>query len=56
MLISAFSSASLIQRSSSGPRTAPAPLGPIEPRPQVLTRPSQVLQQLSLFGPPGGRR
>jgi hypothetical protein len=56
MLISAFSSAPLIHGSSSGPRTSAAPLGAIAQRPRVLARPPHVPQQLSLFGPPGGRR
>ena len=50
MLTSAFATASLIPRSGAV-RTAPAPLAAVS-RPQVLTRPRAMPQQLSLFGPP----
>jgi hypothetical protein len=55
MLTSAFASTSLISRGS-GPRTAPARLAATAQRPLVLARPPHMPQQLSLFGPPGGRR
>jgi hypothetical protein len=55
MLISTFATAPLIH-GSSGPRSAPAPLGAFAQRPLVLARPPHVSQQLPLFGPPGGRR
>jgi hypothetical protein len=55
MLTSAFVTVPLIGRSGFG-RTSPAPLAAVAQRPRVLARPSQVAQQLSLFGPPGGRR
>jgi hypothetical protein len=55
MLTSAFASASLIPRG--GPYFAtPTPRLDIAQRPSVLARPPHVPQQLSLFGPPGGRR
>lgn len=55
MLTSAFASAPLLPRG--GPYLA-TPTPRIDParRPSVLARPSHVSQQLSLFGPPGGRR
>jgi hypothetical protein len=52
MLTSAFVSAPLIYRTGAV-RTSPAPLAAVAQRPRVLTRPAQVPQQLSLFGPPG---
>jgi hypothetical protein len=55
MLTSAFIAVPLISRGG-GPRTSPAPLGAVAQRPRVLARPPHVPQQLSLFGPPGGRR
>ena len=55
MTTSGFIAISLISRSG-GPRTLPAPLAAVAQRPRVLTRPPHVAQQLSLFGPPGGRR
>ena len=36
-------------------RSAPAPLVSLAQRPSVLARSPRVPQQLSLFGPPGGR-
>jgi hypothetical protein len=55
MLTSAFIAMPLISRGG-GPRMAPAPLASVAQRPLVLARPPHVPQQLSLFGPPGGRR
>jgi hypothetical protein len=52
---SPFVAASLISRSS-GFRTQPAPFAAVAQRPPVLTRAPHGSQQLSLFGPPGGRR
>jgi len=54
MLTPAFATASLIPKSGAV-RTAPAPLDVVH-RPQVLTRPRAMPQQLSLFGPPGAIR
>ncbi|HEY4959127.1 MAG TPA: hypothetical protein VII31_15060 [Caldimonas sp.] len=50
-----FAAASLISRSS-GYHTQPAPLAAIAQRLPVLARAPHMAQQLSLFGPPGGRR
>jgi hypothetical protein len=50
-----FVAASLIARSSSY-RTQPAPLAAVAQRLPVLARSPHMAQQLSLFGPPGGRR
>ena len=55
MPTSAFIAVPLISRGA-GPRTSPAPLAAVAQRPLVLARPPHVPQQLSLFGPPGGRR
>jgi hypothetical protein len=55
MPTSAFIAVPLISRTG-GPRSWPAPLAAVAQRPRVLARPSQMPQQLSLFGPPGGRR
>jgi len=55
MLTSSFASALLIPRG--GPHFAtPTPRLDTDRRPSVLARPPHVPQQLSLFGPPGGRR
>jgi hypothetical protein len=54
MLTSAVSSARLLPR---GPYLATtAPRVESVQRPSVLARPPHTSQQLSLFGPPGGRR
>jgi hypothetical protein len=53
MLTSAVVSAPLIPR---GAYLAPAPRAAVAQRPLVLTRPRHMPQQMSLFGPPGGRR
>lgn len=50
-----FVAASLIARSS-GYRTQPAPFTAVPQQPRVLARAPHAPQQLSLFGPPGGRR
>ena len=55
MLTSAFASAPLIPRTGVA-RTSPMPLVAVAQRPQVLTRPRSMPQQLSLFGPPGAIR
>jgi hypothetical protein len=55
MLTSAFVPMPLIGRGGFA-RTSPAPLAAVAQRPLVLARPPHVAQQLSLFGPPGGRR
>jgi hypothetical protein len=55
MLTSTISSARLLPRG--GPSLAtPAPRLDSAQRPSVLARPPHMSQQLSLFGPPGGRR
>ena len=55
MLTSAFASARLLPRG--GPNFAtPATRLDVARRPSVLARPPHMPQQLSLFGPPGGRR
>jgi len=55
MLTSSFASAPLIPRG--GPYFAtPTPRVDTACRPSVLARPLHMPQQLSLFGPPGGRR
>jgi len=55
MLTSSFAFAPLIPRG--GPYFAtPTPRLDIAQRPSVLARPLHMPQQLSLFGPPGGRR
>ena len=51
----AFVAAPLIGRVISQ-RMTPASFDASAQRPPVLARPSRVPQQLSLFGPPGGRR
>jgi hypothetical protein len=51
----AFVAAPLIGRAISH-RFAPAVSAAAAQRAPVLARPSHVAQQLSLFGPPGGRR
>jgi hypothetical protein len=55
MLTSAFSSPPLLPRGGSYLAT-PAPRLDLAQRPSVLARPQHMPQQLSLFGPPGGRR
>jgi hypothetical protein len=50
-----FVAASLIARSSSY-RTQPAPLAAVAQRLPVLARAPHPAQQMSLFGPPRGRR
>jgi hypothetical protein len=50
-----FATASLIARAS-GSRTQSAPFAAVPQRPRVLARAPHTPQQLSLFGPPGGRR
>jgi hypothetical protein len=55
MLTSTFASAPLLARG--GPYLAtPTPRLDTAQRPSVLARPPHMSQQLSLFGPPGGRR
>jgi len=57
MLTSSFAFAPLIPRG--GPYFAtptPTPRLDVAQRPSVLARPLHMPQQLSLFGPPGGRR
>jgi hypothetical protein len=52
-----FVAAPLISRSSGfGFHTQPAPFATVAQRPLVLARAPHVTQQLSLFGPPRGRR
>jgi hypothetical protein len=55
MLTAAVSSARLLPRSGSY-LTSPTPRVDLAQRPSVLARPTHMPQQLSLFGPPGGRR
>jgi hypothetical protein len=55
MLTSAVSSARLLPRSASYV-AATTPRVETAQRPSVLARPLHMPQQLSLFGPPGGRR
>lgn len=55
MPTSAFIAVPLISRTGFA-RTSPAPLASVAQRPRVLARLPHVAQQLSLFGPPGGRR
>jgi hypothetical protein len=55
MPTSAFIAVPLISGSGFA-RTSPAPLASVAQRPRVLARPPQASQQLTLFGPPGGRR
>ena len=55
MLTSAFIPVPLIGRGGFA-RSSHAPLAAVPQRPLVLARPPHVAQQLSLFGPPGGRR
>ncbi|HSC62352.1 MAG TPA: hypothetical protein VLD35_01865 [Caldimonas sp.] len=55
MLTSTTPSARLLPRSGSF-ATPPAPRIDLAQRPSVLARPPHMSQQLSLFGPPGGRR
>jgi hypothetical protein len=55
MLTSAVSSARLLPRGGSYV-AAPTPRVDIAQRPSVLARPLHMPRQLSLFGPPGGRR
>jgi hypothetical protein len=50
-----FASAPLIARPS-GHRTQLAPFAAVPQRPRVLARAPHTPQQLSLFGPSGGRR
>jgi hypothetical protein len=55
MLTSVVSSARLLPRG--GPYLAtPTPRADVAQRPSVLARPPHTSQQMSLFGPPGGRR
>jgi hypothetical protein len=54
MLTSASAAASLIPKTGAV-RTTPMPLEVVH-RPQVLSRPRAMPQQLSLFGPPGAIR
>jgi hypothetical protein len=53
MLTFASATASLIPKTAV--RTTPVPLAVVH-RPQVLSRPRAMPQQLSLFGPPGAIR
>jgi len=55
MLTSAVASAQLLPRGGSY-LAAPTPRVDTAQRPSVLARPLHMPQQLSLFGPPGGRR
>ena len=55
MLSPAISSAPLLPRGGAYLAT-PTPRLQIAQRPSVLARPQHMPQQLSLFGPPGGRR
>ena len=55
MLTTAFASVSLIPRGGPSLATSTPRLDTAR-RPSVLARPPHVSQQLSLFGPPGGRR
>jgi len=55
MLTSAVASAQLLPRGGSY-LAAPTPRIHTAQRPSVLARPLHMPQQLSLFGPPGGRR
>jgi len=55
MLTSAVSAARLLPRGGAYLST-PTPRVDIVQRPSVLARPPHMAQQLSLFGPPGGRR
>jgi hypothetical protein len=55
MLTSAVSSARLLPHGGSYFAT-PTPRVEVVQRPSVLARPPHLSQQLSLFGPPGGRR
>jgi len=50
-----FVAASLSARLS-GYRTQPAPFAATPQQPRVLARAPHAPQQMSLFGPPGGRR
>jgi hypothetical protein len=54
MLTSASATASLIPKTGAV-RTTPMPLTVVH-RPQVLSRPRAMPQQLTLFGPPGAIR
>ncbi len=56
MFNSRFVAAPLISRSSGFRSSQPAPLAAVPQRPLVLARAPHVAQQLTLFGPPGGRR
>jgi hypothetical protein len=55
MLTSSFASAPLIPRGGAHFATS-TPRVDTAQRPSVLARPPHMSQQLSLFGPPGGRR
>jgi len=50
-----FVAASLVARSNAY-RTQLAPFAAVPQQPRVLARAPHAPQQLSLFGPPGGRR
>lgn len=54
MVTSAFVAVPLMSQVGR-PRTAPT-FAAVAQRPPVLARPPRDAQQLSLFGPPGGRR
>jgi hypothetical protein len=56
MLNTRFTATPLISRSNGFRSSRPAPFAAVPQRPLVLARAPHVAQQMTLFGPPGGRR